>query len=123
MMEQKNSRRSFFKLAFGAIALAPLFRVASVFAEAAMPKSDKIKKKMINDKTSKRLKYVADAAEAKKLHASGDKNFKKFKEGSNCTNCKFYKADKGEPEWGKCTMAANRYVSGKGWCKSYRAKK
>lgn len=123
-METTNkTRRQFFKLAFGAVALAPLMRVADVFAAAAMPKSEAIKGKMINDSTAKRLKYVADAAEAKKLHAAGDKDYKKFKEGSNCANCKFYKADKGEPEWGKCTMAANRYVSGKGWCKSYRAAK
>lgn len=121
-MESKNTRRSFFKLAFGAIALAPVFKVASVFAEAAMPKSEAIKKKMIDDKTSKRLKYVADAAEAKKLKAT-DKNYKAYSDGSNCANCKFYKADKGEPDWGKCTMAANKFVSGKGWCKSYRAAK
>ncbi len=121
-MKTTNTRRQFFKLAFGALAIAPFVRVAEVFAAAAMPKSEAIKSKMINDKTAKRLKYVADAAEAKKLNASGDKNYKKFKEGSNCANCKFYKADKGEPEWGKCTMAANRYVAGAGWCKSYREK-
>ncbi len=114
MENQKNNRRQFFKLAFGALALAPVMRVADVIA-AAMPKSEKIKKKMIDEKTAKRLKYVAKAEEAK--------GNKKYKAGSNCANCKFYKADKGEPEWGKCTMAANRYVSGAGWCKSYRAKK
>lgn len=121
MMENKNTRRSFFKLAFGALALAPVMRVANVFA--AGPKSEAIKKKLIDEKTSKRLKYVADAAEAKKLNASGDKNYKAYTDGSNCSNCKFYKADKGEPEYGKCTMAANKYVSGSGWCKSYRAAK
>ena len=66
MMENKNSRRQFFKLALGALALTPILRVADALAEAAMPKSAKIKGKMINDKTIKRLKYVADAEEAKK---------------------------------------------------------
>lgn len=118
MNENKNTRRQFFKLAFGAIALAPVLRVADVLAKAAMPKSEKIKKKMINDKTAKRLDYVANAADAKK-----GKSAKKYKEGNNCANCKFFKADKGEPDWGKCTMAANRYVYKGGWCKSYRAAK
>jgi len=113
-MESNNTRRSFFKLALTSLALAPLMRVANVFAEM-MPKSEKIKKKMIDDKTAKRLQYVAKAEDAKAN--------KKYKAGSNCENCKFYKADKGEPDWGKCTMAANRYVYKAGWCKSYRASK
>ena len=69
----------------------------------------------LKSKTAKRLNYV-DKAEAAKSH-------KKFKAGSNCGNCKFYKADKKNPEWGKCSMAGNKYVSKDGWCKSYRAKK
>ncbi len=121
MMEKSNTRRQFFKLAFGALALAPVLKVADAFAKAAMPKSEAIKKKMINDKTAKRLKYVADAKEAKKGKAAGNKDYKKYTDGSVCSNCKFFKADKGEPEWGKCTMAANRYVYKDGWCKSYRA--
>ena len=100
-----------------------VLRVAEVFAKTAMPKSEKIKKKMINDKTAKRLKYVADAKDAAKGKAAGNKDYKKYTDGANCNNCKFFKADKGEPAWGKCTMAANRYVSKDGWCKSYRANK
>lgn len=120
MMESKNNRRHFFKVALGAIALAPLLRMADVVAAAVMPKSDKIKDKMIDEKTAKRLKYVADSAEAKKEKAAGNKDFSKFTDGSMCSNCKFNKADSGEPDWGKCTMAANRYVYKNGWCKSYR---
>lgn len=122
-MEKSNTRRQFFKLALGALALTPVLKVADVFAKAAMPKSDAIKKKMINDKTAKRLKYVEDSAEAKKGKDAGDKDYSKYADGSNCANCKFFKADKGEPDWGKCTMAANRYVYKNGWCKSYRANK
>lgn len=123
MTEKSNTRRQFFKLAFGALALAPVLRVADALAKAAMPKSEKIKGKMIDEKTSKRLKYVADAKEAKKGKAAGNKDFSKYDDGSNCKNCKFFKADAGEPAWGKCTMAANRYVYNEGWCKSYRANK
>lgn len=114
MTEKTNSRRSFLKLALGALAIAPALRIADAVAAGL---------KMIDDKTAKRLKYVADSAEAKKLKAGGDKNYSKYADGSNCGNCKFYKADAGNKGFGKCTMAANKHVSEKGWCKSYRAAK
>ncbi len=117
----KSNRRSFLKIALTSIALAQVLKVSNVLA-AAMPKSEEIKKKMIDDKKSKMLSYVANASEAKKLQASGDKAYAKFKDGSNCGNCRFYTADKAEPAFGKCTMAARQYVSQAGWCKSYNAK-
>ena len=119
-MKETSNRRSFLKLAIAGIALAPLARVADVFA--AMPKTKKIADKMIDAKTTKRLKYVAQASEAKKLKAAKNKSYKKFKDGSNCGNCKFYKKSK-EEGWGKCSMAGNKYVAADGWCKSYRADK
>lgn len=122
MMESKNNRRSFIKMALTSLALAPVLKVTNALA-AAMPKSEKIKKHMIDEKKIKMLKYVPHHSEAAKLHAAGDKNYKKFKKGSMCGNCRFYTADKHEPEWGKCTMAARQYVSKDGWCKSYNAKK
>jgi hypothetical protein len=120
-MKQTNNRRNFLKLAFAGLALAPLARVADVIA-AGMPKTKKIADKMIDAKTTKRLKYVDEASKAKKLKASGDKGYKKFKDGSNCGNCKFYKKSK-EEGWGKCSMAGNKYVASEGWCKSYRMDK
>ncbi len=108
-MKENNSRRSFLKLAFGTLALAPLARVL-----AAMPKTQKIKDKMINEKTAKKLNYVDVASKAK--------DHKKYKKGSNCGNCKFYKESK-EKGWGKCSMAGNKYVASEGWCKSYRLDK
>jgi len=120
-MKETNNRRSFLKLALATFALAPLARVADLVA-AGMPKTEKIKNKMIDAKTSKRLKYVADANEAKKLNAAGDKGYKKYKAGANCGNCKFYKESK-EKGWGKCSMAGNKYVASEGWCKSYREDK
>ncbi len=121
-MESKNNRRSFMKLALTSLALAPILKVTDALA-AAMPKSQKIKDKMIDAKKTKMLKYVPDHGEAKKLHAAGDKSFKKFTDGSMCGNCRFYTADKAEPDFGKCTMAARQYVSKNGWCKSYSVKK
>ena len=110
------TRRSLFKALCSTAVLAPFVSVLSV--QAAM--TDKIKKKLldIKSKTAVRLDYVAKAADATKT-----KSAKKYKAGSLCDNCNFYKADKKNPEWGKCSMAANKYVSKDGWCKSYRAKK
>lgn len=110
------SRRSVFKSLFSAAVLAPFASVLSVQA-ATM---EKIKKKMLDvkSKTATRLQYVAKAEDALK-----GKSKAKYKAGSNCSNCNFYKADKDHPEWGKCSMAANKYVAAEGWCKSYRKSK
>ncbi len=122
MMETKNNRRSFLKIALTSLALAPILRVTDAIAATA-PKSQKIKDKIINAKKIKMLKYVPDASDAKKLKAAGDKGYKKYNDGDNCGNCRFYTADKAEPEFGKCTMAARQYVASSGWCKSYSKKK
>jgi hypothetical protein len=122
MMESKNNRRSFIKIALTTVALTPVLKITDALA-AAMPKSQKIKDKMIDAKKTKMLNYVADASEAKKLQAAGDKGYKKYTSGAMCDNCRFYTADKAEPEFGTCTMAARQYVSKSGWCKSYNAKK
>lgn len=122
MMESKNNRRGFLKVALTSLALAPVFKIANAVAATA-PKSQKIKDKMIKPRKAKMLKYVDDAAEAKKLHAAGDKGYKKYKEGDDCGTCRFYTADKAEPEWGTCTMAARQYVAKGGWCKSFNKKK
>jgi hypothetical protein len=58
----------------------------------------------------KGLAYVALATESK---------HEKYKAGQNCTNCKFYKADKANGGYAPCTMMANKFVAGCGWCKSY----
>jgi hypothetical protein len=110
------SRRTLFKTLFSAALVAPLARFVPL--SAAM--TDKIKSKLldIKSKTAVRLHYVAKAEDAKKGASKA-----KYKEGSNCENCNFYKAKKPNLEWGRCSMAANKYVSKDGWCKSYRAKK
>lgn len=110
------TRRTLFKSLISTALLAPLASVVKV--SAAM--TDKIKAKLldVNSKTAKRLHYVENAEDAAK-----GKSAKKYKAGSLCENCNFYKADSKNPEWGKCSMAANKYVSKDGWCKSYRKKK
>ena len=119
-MNFKN-RRDFFKAAlFGALAL-PLVKSNSAFAELAKacpqgaPSDAKIKKKLIDDKTAKRLDFVNNAVDAKAN--------KKYVAGANCVNCNFYKADKKEPVYGKCSMAAMKYVPSCGWCKQHKMKK
>lgn len=112
-----NSRRDFFRKALFTLAALPLVKVADAVASAcptAAPTSAAIKKKLLDfsSSTAKRLDFVANSVDASK-HA-------KFKAGSSCGNCKFYKADKGEPTYGKCSMVANKYVPNCGWCKSYR---
>ena len=121
-MESKNNRRSFLKIAFTTLALAPVLKVSDALA-LGLPKSQKIKDKMIAEKKIKMLKYVPDAAQAKSRKAAGNKSYKKYNDGEICGNCRFYTADKAEPDFGKCTMAARQYVAKGGWCKSYSKKK
>lgn len=114
---QRETRRSFFKKVMMGVALTPVLKVADLYAAVAAscpqgePKDPKIKKKMINDSTAKRLDYVSNASDSK---------HKKYNKGELCGNCRFYKEHKSEPTWGKCAMAANRYVPSCGWCKSYK---
>ncbi|MCP4913166.1 MAG: hypothetical protein GY909_08600 [Oligoflexia bacterium] len=118
-----NSRRSFFKKALFGVASVAFLKSSETLAALAKscpqgaPTTDKVKKKLLDytSKTAKRLNFVANSADAK--------GHKKFKAGQNCANCKFYKADKKEPVYGKCAMVANKYVPSCGWCKSYKPTK
>lgn len=62
----------------------------------------------------KGLDYVALATESKNA---------KYKSGQDCSNCKFFKADKANGGYAPCTMMANKFVSSCGWCKSYTVAK
>lgn len=111
------NRRKFFKQIAGAFAAVP-FLGLSTAALAADKKCGKAPegKKFVTpeDKAAKRLDYVAVASESKN---------KKYKAGSQCSNCKFYKDKKAMGDWAPCNMLANKYVAGCGWCKSYKADK
>ncbi len=120
MTQPSNLRRDFLKKALMSITLLPLVKIADVVAAACpqgAPKAEKIKKKLLDysGKTAKRLNFVANAPDGK--------GHKKWKAGANCGNCKFYKAHKAESTYGKCALAANKYVPFCGWCKSYLARK
>lgn len=117
---KKMNRRELFKYGAGLMAMVPF--TSLVFAEgqkaeaaaacAATPAPEGVK--VIDDKTSTRLDYVADATKSTNA---------KYTAGSACGNCKWYKADKPTDTWAKCSMAGNKFVTTCGWCKSYKANK
>jgi len=109
-----KTRRDFFKsLAMGAIAI-PFIRSTSVLAAGACPSKEPTKAglKLVKegDKQIKTLDFVFNAPDSKNA---------KYKAGNNCANCKFYNNKKLESDWAPCSMFANKYVPGCGWCKSY----
>jgi hypothetical protein len=101
------NRRSFFKT--GIMSLTAIATASKAFAEACKVGAAPAGKKMAK---VGRLGYVLNAADAK-----GDK---KFTEGANCANCKFYKKAKEVGGYAPCPMMANGYVTACGWCKSYK---
>ncbi len=112
---QQSNRRYFFKRVFIAAMFFPFNNLYSKLAGRCPqgdPTSDKIKKKLIDERNKKRVDYFPYWKDAK--------NHDKFTEGANCDNCSFYKADKQEPTFGRCTMAAMKYVPSCGWCKLYK---
>ncbi len=109
-MESKLNRRSLFKSAL--VGIGAMVALPKAFASACSVAAPPAGKKVAANK--ERLDYVVNAADATG-HA-------KFKAGSNCANCKFYKADAKTEGHGKCVMMANKYVSACGWCKSYAKK-
>ena len=122
MSQASDTRRRFLQKALAGLFFLPLVRIipvggASVSCPQKPPKAEGIKKKLLDyaGKTAKRLKFVPNAKEGK--------GHKKWKAGANCGNCKFYKAHKIEPAYGKCSLAGNKYVPTCGWCKSYLLKK
>ena len=116
-----NERRRFFKLGFWSFVLLPLFRAGNALAALAEscpqgpPNSEKITKRLIDDANKRRLDYFDHWVDAR--------DHEKFTQGANCDNCSFYKPDKKEPTFGRCTMAAMKYVPSCGWCKQYKPNK
>lgn len=114
-MENKFSRRSFFKFGLAAAAIVPMVgNIAKSFAADACGTAPAGKKVATSTEgMGKSLDYVADAKTSKNaLH----------KAGNNCANCKFYNAGKAENGFAPCTMMGMAYVSNCGWCKSYSKK-
>ena len=117
-----KTRRSFFKAALLGLSSLPLLKSADTLAGIAKkcpqeaPKNAKALKKLLkpDSKAAKRLKYVANATDSK---------HKKYKKGSACGNCKFYRAKKVVEDHAPCSMVANKYVPSCAWCKSYKLDK
>lgn len=106
-------RRSMFKMmAASVLALPFMTKVAFAQDKKCGVPGEKASAKLIDDKTAKRLDYVAVAGEAK--------GNPKYKAGDHCSSCNFYKAPEGD--YGKCSMAGMRYVAGCGWCKMIKVK-
>ena len=110
-----KNRRDFFKksfLAVGSLSLIPLGKLWAIDCPDD-PKDESVLGKLLkpDSPTAKRLDYFANAADAT--------DHKKFKEGSNCKNCRFYQIKKEKEDHAPCTMAGMKYVPNCGWCKTY----
>ena len=116
-MEKKLTRRSFFGMAAGLVALVPaVMSITKSVAADACP-SQGPKGKALGSPTEgmgKSLEYVLDAKTSKNP---------KHTPGSQCGSCKFFNAGKAEGGYAPCTMMGMKYVSNCGWCKSYALKK
>lgn len=113
-MKNNLSRRSFFQMFLGVVAVAPVvFKMGEANAAAcgAAPAGKKVAQ--VGTGMAKGLDYVAVATDSK--HA-------KYKAGQDCGNCKFYQAAKAEKDYAPCTMMGMSFVASCGWCKSYLKK-
>lgn len=105
-------RRMFLKSLGLALLSMPLVKAFAEDKKAECPATAPEGVKVVTSDAApgKGLEYVALASESKNA---------KYKDGQNCANCKFYKADKANGGYAPCTMMANKFVSSCGWCKSY----
>lgn len=109
------NRRSFFKMALAAVAVAPILKLSKANAAACPGATAPAGKKLAEEGKgmAKGLDYVADAAKSKNA---------KYKAGDNCGNCKYFNDKKLETGYAPCTMLGMSYVPSCGWCKSYLKK-
>lgn len=114
-MSNSIDRRGFFsKAALGVLGVVVAPKILAEECKSGdAPEGKRVVKE--GDATAKRIEYYADGTEAK------GKN-KKYEEGANCGNCRFYQDKRAEGKWAPCTMAANQFVATCAWCKLYRAK-
>lgn len=113
-MENRVSRRSFFRWGFmGALALPLVGKMTNTHAQACPtkePAGKQIQKE--GEGMGKMQKYVVDANKAK-----GEPL---YKAGQNCANCKFYTKAKADGGFAPCAMMGNKFVNACGWCKAYK---
>lgn len=115
-MENKFSRRSFFKFGLAGAAVVPfLTNITKSFAADACPTAAPAGKQVASptEGMGKSLEYVTDSNTSKNpIH----------KAGNACGNCKFFNDKQIAGGYAPCAMMGNKYVSSCGWCKSYKAK-
>lgn len=116
MQKSDLNRRSFFKIALSAIAIAPIFNLSKANAAASCPGTKapagkKIAKEGVG--MAKGLNYVENAATS---------THEKFVKGQDCGNCKYFNDKKLETGYAPCTMLGMSYVPTCGWCRSYLKK-
>lgn len=115
-MENKFSRRSFFKLSLATVAVVPAVvgsfkSLAADACPAAAPAGKPLATS--TEGMGKNLEYVVDNKMTKNaLH----------KAGNQCSNCKFFNDKQVAGGYAPCAMMGNKFVSSCGWCKSYKAK-
>ena len=102
MIDEKLSRRRLLQSALAGIAAVP---AASLLARDAAAES-----LSESDPTAKSLGYVADA---KKVNAAANPN---FKPGQNCGNCMQFTGKAGAAT-GPCNIFPGKDVAAAGWCK------
>lgn len=112
---KKLNRRSFFQMALGSLAVAPILLNIKNAQGASCTNTPPAGKKVaqVGVGMAKGLDYVDNASNSKNA---------KFKAGQDCTNCKFYQTAKAEKGYAPCTMMGMSFVAGCGWCKSYLKK-
>jgi hypothetical protein len=114
-MENKFSRRSFFKFGLSSLAVVPfLTKATSAFAADACGTAPAGKQLASpTEGMGKTAEYVMDAKTTKNaLH----------KAGNNCGNCKFFNDKQAATGYAPCAMMGNKFVSNCGWCKLYKSK-
>ena len=102
MNDEKLSRRQLLQGALAGIAAVP---AASMFAGSASAAT-----LSETDPTAKSLGYVADA---KKVNAAANPN---YKPGQHCANCMQYTGKAGTAS-GPCNIFPGKDVAAAGWCK------
>jgi hypothetical protein len=110
-MSKIIGRRTLLKAALTGVASLPL--AAALVRPARADDQFPLLKE--EDTTAKSIGYVADAG---KVDATV---YPTFRKGQDCSNCKLYLGDKGEPQ-GACELVLGQFVLAKAWCKAWEAR-
>lgn len=108
---ESQARRRFLKLAVAGAVAAPI-------ASTLLPRiarADDMPHLSESDPTAMALGYKEDATKVDKT------KFSMYKEGSMCSNCKFWTGNAGDA-YGPCQLFPGKATNAKGWCSGYNPK-